>query len=290
MGISQSSSASEQYAQQLITQQYSGTCNMSCTNQMSDIDITVVNSDSEAITVGQYCTVDGNCMFNNTSDATADALFTATNSTNAGKAGLFQYESSSATSLQDFQQNINQSTTQTCDMSTVNDMNDVSITIINSNTGDIEVGQSGGTGGSCTLDSTLSAATYASGTADNSSCSGKKKLSCKMASKGKGSFMDILLYIIVGIVVIVGVVLIVKMFNSGKKDKCPNGMQQVKNPVSKKKVCPCPDGSMPNYDKSTKNYSCPKPVTGGSGGTENIKITLEQPSDNFSIPDVPVSY
>ena len=168
--VSYSSAESRQRAISNIFQSYQGNCNISCDNEISNINITAINTDIKGnIEVTQSCAVDGNCTFNSSANTLSDVLFKASNSASA-KAGaaVAGVNVSSTDSKTDIEQNISQSVIQKCDISSTNQINDVTVFAANSNIGgNIEISQTGKAGGGCALNSTMTAATYATVLTDN---------------------------------------------------------------------------------------------------------------------------
>ena len=216
-GVSKSVSRSEQEAQANLTQTYQGSCDITCDNIISGAHIAVINSDIGGnISLTQSCSVNGQCLFTDTMDATADVSFAATNSTNAKNAapplsvGSANVDTAESDSRQDINENITQAVTQNCNMTSSNDMNDITILAVNSTIGGgIELGQTNKTTANCVLDATLSAATMASATAENAAQSGKDK-------KG-GSIGSIL--VIVGVVVLLVVLGFAAKYMGKKKEE-----------------------------------------------------------------------
>jgi hypothetical protein len=229
MGNSASSS-SYQYADAQIAQSYQGTCDINCENSMNNVDITFINSNvGNNVNVTQSCAVNGQCLFNNTMDSTADVIFKASNSANAAAAilQLPSFDSSSTFSLQSIQENINESTSQTCDVSSINQMNNLNFFAANTDiSGSVNIGQSGVTNGNCQLNDSMRASAYASGTIDNCAAAGKAaKGKCSL---GKGSssityFLIILLIIVVAIVLIIVGSHFISKYSKSKGSSTPVG-------------------------------------------------------------------
>jgi len=202
MGPSLSKSASEQRAQSNLYQSYQGSCDISCNNVMSDVDITLINSDVGGVELTQSCAVDGICTMNNASNTLSDILFKAKNSTNAKNAVVpLQLDVALSESRQDIQQAIDQVVNQKCAISSNNQMTDVTIYAANSNIGNgVKLDQDGKASGGCALTSTMSAAAYATGMATNVATSGKDK----KAEKGKSVWAVVGIAIAIIVVVLVG--------------------------------------------------------------------------------------
>ena len=208
MGGSSSSAISIQEADVFISQQFAGTCDITCQNIMKNIDVTTINSDVGSINFTQTCSTNGNCLFNNVSDAIADVTFKATNSTNAKNAWAswatppFNWDSASSYSRQTIKEDIIQSAVENCKLSSYNEMDNISVFTANSTISDgISFDQTGSTSGSCSLNNSMSAAAYASGIANNVATSGKDKKSSKFENK-KSSVTRIIIYLIVAVILI----------------------------------------------------------------------------------------
>jgi len=179
MGVSSSKSSSTQTAEAYLAQQFSGSCNVTCTNITDDTNIDIINTIvSGDINLTQKCAVDASCSISSTSDATSDIMFKAANSTNAKNAGgIFpNIDSAVSDSRQIIKQSIIENTTEKCDMSSLNQMNNVNILAVNSKIGgSINIDQTGNATGSCQLKNNMTAATTATAMATNSAKSGKDK-------------------------------------------------------------------------------------------------------------------
>jgi len=206
-----SSANSTQVANANITQQYAGTCNVNCDNTISNVQESFIDSIvSGGINFTQTCSVNANCLFQTTQSSLADVIFKAANSSSAAGGLLPGLSASETSSYQDINESILQSITQSCALSSYNDINNVSIYAQSSQIGGgVNFTQSGSTSGSCTFDTLMQATEEATGTSDNCSASGK---SAKKSCGGKGSGIGtILLYGGIAIVIFVGVMLAHKM-------------------------------------------------------------------------------
>lgn len=218
MGLffSSSSATSSQIANANIMQKYSGQCNITCNNKLSGVDIALINSSSGGINVTQSCSVNGQCVMNNQQNALSDVIFKASNSAAAGDiVGVLGADFSTVGSYQDINQNINQSVSQKCNISSINDMKNISIFAENSNIGGaIDISQTGENTGGCVLKNIMSATEKASGEVNNCSSSGKKATKA-CGGKGNFSWLDILMIIGVCILIFFTVVVIYRL-NTGK--------------------------------------------------------------------------
>lgn len=223
-----SSSYTNQQYNSMLTQQYSGTCEVKCDNEINDVNMTFINSKIGGnIDITQTCSVNGQCIYNTSMDAINDAIFKAANNSNlsgpTGAVSGISINSISNTDIQDIQQTINQSISQVCSVSSTNQINNVDIFAENTDIGgNVVIDQSGNVVGSCSLTSGMQLAAYASGTIDNCSTTGKaaKKKSCGGKSGGKGS---ILIYVGVFIVVVIVIGLIAKFAGSKTPPGPPGG-------------------------------------------------------------------
>ncbi len=224
MGVSISKAVSEQNADVQLTQIYKGTCDITCQNIEENISVDLINTViGGGIIFNQSCSANGNCIFGSTMDATSDVFFKATNSSNAKNAWSgwsldpFNIDIAESKSRQNIKESITQSVTETCKISSYNQMNNISIFSANSQIGGgIEFNQSGNATGKCVLDNTMTAAAYATGMATNTATSGKDK-----KKKGdKSSIFRIAVYIIIAIVVLIVAVIIGKLI-TGHMKKTP---------------------------------------------------------------------
>ena len=201
LGYSKSVADSTQTANANLTQQYSGSCNIQCNNEMNNVSVDIVNSQIGGdVEVTQVCSVNGQCMFNTSQNAVVDVMFKAANSTTAGNAGswlagLYNKDFSSSKSYQEINENIQQTIDQTCNITSTNSMNNVSIYAANSQIGgNVVIDQQNNAQGGCTLQTSMSATAMATGTADNCALTGKKaKKSC--GGKGGAGIVTYILYI-----------------------------------------------------------------------------------------------
>lgn len=219
IGSSRSYNESVQNASANITQQYSGTCQVSCVNTIDNTNIDIINSTIGGdVDITQTCSANGQCLFNNTMDATSDIMFKAANSSNAMNAGswlsgLFNTDISENESIQNIQENITQAIDQECKVTSTNQMNNVDIFAANSYIGgNIAIGQYGSANGNCQLDSTMTASDYATGTIDNCATSGKKVKKKCGAGKGGIGITQIIIYLIVAVIVFVVIIVVSKIF------------------------------------------------------------------------------
>lgn len=263
-GASSSYTSSEQSAQAFLSQQFSGSCDISCTNRQDNVNVDIINSIIGGdISLTQTCSVNSSCMVSGSSDAASDVLFKAANSSNAKDTGglfsgsLFNIDSAVSMSRQDIKQTILQSTSESCKMSSLNEMNNITILAANSVIGgSIKIGQTGSVSGQCKLGSNMSAAATATAMASNTATSGKDK-------KGSSGMM----YMIVGVVIVMAVTYVFAKMYTGNvateeqeakikdvesaraKAGCPGGVGAIKgddgefviDPLTRRPICPPAD-------------------------------------------------
>lgn len=175
-------------AKSTITQQYNSTCNVSCSNEASGIVIDIRDTNvTGGITFTQECSVDATCL----SDASLDAVITTELSVDqlAAASDILLNRASDLNNYArlSISQQLSQSVNQECNLSSSNQLSDVTILAQNSNiSGGIAINQSATTSGGCVLDSSLTAATYAQGLISQTSQSGKAAK--KGAGLDKGTF------------------------------------------------------------------------------------------------------
>ncbi len=265
MGGSSSKSESEQNADIQLTQIYKGTCDIICQNIESGISVDIINSViGGGIIFSQSCSSNGNCIFGNTMDATSDVFFKATNSSNAKNAWSgwsadpFNFDNAESKSRQNIKESITESVTETCKVSSYNQMNNISVFTANSQIGGgIEFNQSGNATGKCTLDNTMSAAAYATGMAQNTATSGKDKKGQKLGDKS--SIFRILTYIGIGLVVLIITVIVAKLITGHmKKTRLPPEVPRfgVKGPSGRLPPVQCPPGAQLMLNPETRMFSC----------------------------------
>lgn len=219
MGASSSVAASQQTAEAFLSQQFYGSCDISCTNRQENVNVALINSVLDGdINLTQKCSTNGNCMISSSADATSSVLFKAGNSSNAKNASnlfsgsILNFDSSVAQTNQDIKQTILQNTTEKCNVSTLNEMDDINILAENSKIGgDINLSQSGNAKGKCQLGNSFSAAAAATGMATDKATSGKDKKGQKFGDKaGLGSVLGF-------IIVIVIIFVLARMFTQSQK-------------------------------------------------------------------------
>lgn len=252
MGGSSSSTYSESVANAEIAQNYSGSCNITCNNDISNVNIDIINSKVVGgINFTQECTVDAQCLFSSTMSATADLFQKASNSSNAKDADASwatppNFTSASSVSRLEINESIIQATNQQCDATSANDINNVNIIAQNSELdGGINIGQVGNSKASCTMNAAFTALASGSQTSTDVAESGKDK---KGEKKGdKGSFMSVITTLVIVLGVFITVIVVVRTIFPNKLT-CGGGMSPIPDPRDKKGVkmiCPCPDGSTP---------------------------------------------
>jgi len=215
----------EQQAQASATNNYAGTCDVNCQNNISDVSIDIVNSKVGGVTLSQYCVADANCLFNDSITGVADIVLNATTSAKAQNAAAALFNSanvdvSNATTIQDMRSSVTNAVTQNCNVNTLNQIQDVTILAENSDvSGDISINQTGSGTAGCTLIATMTAEAYASGDATTSALSGGGKKLGAYGSCGCGSFGAIIssLVSIVVIIVLVWAIVKIVMWMTGNK-------------------------------------------------------------------------
>jgi len=231
VSFSKTYNESVQDASQTINQQYSGTCNIQCQNVDQNTNITCLNCNIGGnVEVDQTCAANGNCIFNTNQQATADVVFKAQNVAAVTPQSIwealiphFNISDSTNISRQNIVENINQSVTQACAVSSVNQLDNTNIFLANSNVGgSILINQSGNTQGSCALNSMMSANAYATGSVDNCAATGKKA-SKTCSGKGGKKIGSTLVWIIVGIAVVVVFFIIAKVLGNRRSKKAAPG-------------------------------------------------------------------
>lgn len=277
MGTSSSKNVSEQRAKVQITQQFAGTCDVTCQNSLSNVTVDIIDSTiGGSVILDQTCSTNANCLIGSSMNSVADVQFKATNSANAKNAAAawwkdpFNFDTASNVSRQKIKENLEQSTTEKCNVSSYNQMDNITIFAANSTIGgNLEIDQTGSTVGKCQLENAMSAAAYATGTAQNTATSGKDKKGQKFGNKS-GKF-QLITYIVIAIVVCVIAVVIGKVVSGGSRKKaakrqmrqvamararagCPGGVQPVMNPKT----------GQPIIDPRTQGPICPPPPSSSS--------------------------
>lgn len=227
-GVASASASATEVANANITQQYSGTCKISCNNTMTDANITLINDAIGGdVRLTQSCSVNGQCMFNTSQSAITDIALKANTAASGALSGL-GITFSDTMSYQEINTNIQQYVNHTCSVSSSNDMNNINIFAANSEIGGgVIIDQTGNVKGGCSLNAMMGATSKATAIADTCSAAGKsaKKKSC--GGKG-GSIGTFVLYGIVGLVVFVVIMMMVKFARGNPTplctDKTPPGV------------------------------------------------------------------
>lgn len=283
--ISKSNSISEQSANVFLTQQFSGVCNVTCQNIMSGVVISIIDSNvTGGISITQTCATDATCLVNSMMDSMVDVQFSASNTTAAtggcsGWPTWLCYNESNSVSRQDIKEKITQSSNQECNISSVNQMNNISIFASGSNIGGgISLTQNASTQGQCQLSNSMSASGYATGMATNTAKSGKEK----KGSKGWGT----LTYVIGGIVAVIVLIIIGKIVSnySSSSEKSAN----VQQAITARAKFGCPGGAKPALDSKGNIIIDPKtnlPVCPPPGARPLTSTTTQQKP--FLVPRSP---
>jgi len=258
--FSKSKATSDQSANIFLTQQFSGSCNITCENTMSNVSIDLINSTVGGdVSITQACSTDGTCMIGSAMDSTMDVLFKAGNSSSAKNAatGLVSagnIDVSKSSSRQEVRMNSYQNTNETCNIGSYNEMTNVSIFAANTTIGgNVDIGQTGSTGGNCSLSNTMSASASATGISDNISHSGKG---------GKGSIVNIIIIIAILLVAFFIAKSIAGNSQTNEQQRvnmelamaraqagCPGGQQPIMNPKT----------GLSYIDTKTMRPICPYP-------------------------------
>jgi len=176
-------------------------------------------------------------------DATADVILKAKNagSAESTSAWLGQFGGShvDVESRQSIKESLVQQSNQECNISSVNQMNDVSIYAQNSSiSGGIEIDQTGNVEGSCSLNASFHEAASALGESDNTGMAGKKANKKMGGAQKKGVKMTQLTYIVALIVVGVVVYSIAKMMTGGSEKKEKAKQKGLEIQAARKMGCP----------------------------------------------------
>ncbi len=244
MGGASSTVYSSQDAELYLTQQFSGTCNVQCTNIVSGVSIDLVNTTlTGGIKISQACSTNAQCIISSNMDAMADVVLKAKNagSAESTSAWLGQVGASKVDveSRQSIKESLVQQSNQECNISSVNQMNDVSIYAQNSSIeGGIEIDQTGNVQGSCSLDASFHEAASALGESDNTGMAGKKANKKMSGANKKGAKMTQLTYIVALIVIGVVVYSIAKMMTGGSEKKEKAKQKDLEVQAARKMGCP----------------------------------------------------
>lgn len=273
IGASISKTTNEQQASAFITQQFAGTCDVLCQNQMSDVTIDIINSNVGGVKLTQTCSSNPNCIIGSSLGATADIILKAANSANAAKASSWfsiNFDKSSIKNLNNIRENISQSTNQQCNISSVNEMNDISILALNSNIGgDIALSQTGSTNGNCQLTSSTTAAANASSDVTNQARSGKG------SNKDKTGKLALLTNIAIIVAVCFVIYIIAKIISGNSKSS--ESAKDIAELTAAKIAAGCPGGGKPLMNQQT-NKPLINPRTHGLYCPPPSTSTLQSPS------------
>lgn len=223
-GASIDKAFSTQIAEADVAQNYTGTCDIKCDNQISDVVIDIENSTvGGGIIFDQQCDADTMCMFNVSESAIADVSLAQQQTQKAGNAGdwlsgLFNFDETDATNYQEARSVINQQITEKCKVESINDIDNVTVYATNSDIkGPIGFYQKGNAAGTCAMNAMMK------GTADASAKSEQAQTTGKKADKKKGTTSGLIEIIIIVVVVVVVVIIIaVVIFSVYKHNKGKN--------------------------------------------------------------------
>jgi hypothetical protein len=247
MGASGSTTDNTQIANSNLLQTYSGTCDITCDNKISDSSVVSINSHIGGnLGVSQTCAVNGQCSFDVTQSALSDTVFKA-NLAAVSSPTIGNFNWSSSRSYQEINQYINQITIQKCGIHSINTINNVDVYAVNSDiTGNVGIGQAGQATGGCAMKTVMDATALASGTTDICSSAGKKgKKSCgKKSGKSLGS---ILIYGGAALVIFVIIMIAYRYFAGKKLPPCTS-----KTPPGTK--CKPPKGHLENLPMGRPPY------------------------------------
>lgn len=187
MGVNISKADSTQESTSNTYQSYQGTCNIDGQAQASGVNIHGQNAD-----INQTVNVNGQCLMTSGMESITDVLQKAQNTaTSDGELfNLGQVNDSSATSKNISTMNITNTVNQNCNISGLAQFVDSNVDL--SSTGNFVLNQNVTTGGTCSLQNTMSASASLQQYATDSAASGK--------DKGKGSLMGMVGTIIMLIV------------------------------------------------------------------------------------------
>jgi len=260
---------------------------------MNDVSMTFINSNVNGVSLKQTCASNVNCIIGSSQNATADVLFKAANSANAASASKWfslNFDKTKINSVQDIRENISQSTNQQCNVSSINEMNDVSILAVNSNIGGdgIALDQQGSASGNCQLTNNTTAAAIASGDINNEGKSGKG------ANKDKTGKMKT----ITNIAIIAGIVFIIYIIAkviSGHSQSSESS-QEIAALTAAKIAAGCPGGGKPLTNQKTgeplinpKTHGlyCPPPSATPSTPTSTSSTSTPSTPTPSVLPSTP---
>jgi hypothetical protein len=185
LGLNVSSATSEQTNLSDISQSYSGTCAINCSNSIGDINYIFKDSSVDDIEFTQACTLDANCLIAANVATTTDLLAKAQNSAaikDAAKAFVDISGASANISNTSTRQNnivkIRNAVNEQCTEGTINSMGNFNILADGSTLHKIKVAQTGEGSGRCGLDATMNATAHLMSESDNAST----------IDRGKGTF------------------------------------------------------------------------------------------------------
>ncbi|AQQ73671.1 hypothetical protein [Kurlavirus BKC-1] len=239
-GFSLAQNTSEQLASSSVAQNFTGTCDIQCQNIASGTTIDIQDSTIRGgINFTQNCSATGDCLFSTTQNAAIDSMFFAKNSAQAKNAGswmdgFFNQDVSTNTSYQDIRQSINQNIEDHCKISSLNEVDRLTILATNSDiSGGIDISQQGNANGSCAMQANFVGSAQATGSIEQTAQSGKKL--------GKKSAKGLIILIIVAVIalIIIGVIIFVVVRHKGDP-VCPGGAKAVKMSRFSKPTCPAP--------------------------------------------------
>jgi hypothetical protein len=189
-------------AQGDITQQFSGSCDISCSNSINNATINLENAWFSEFDITQSCNINADCNIDSNATAVSDVLAKASSQADlSGNIPLWNalVSQSKTDSSIDIKQKIMQNTQEKCHFNSANEINNLTLNANNANMSKISVNQVGNVSGGCTLSNLLEASAKATGLADSTARNGKQK---KGPKGKKTSSIGLIIFFIIVVVLV----------------------------------------------------------------------------------------
>lgn len=193
-GASSSEARSEQTTESVVDTNIKSGCSYVCKNSMRKVHIDAEGSIGADIQLIQKCTANANCQINTTADVITDIMMKTKNTADAEEKqalSLLNLSKSKVESIQTTKQATLTEITNNCDVSAINNMEDITVNIVGSIGDRVKLEQSALATGKCGMKTASKVVSNLTQDASNKSVAG-----------GKSGKMDMIMWIVIAIVVL----------------------------------------------------------------------------------------
>lgn len=193
-GATSSEARSEQSIESVVDTNIKSGCNYVCNNNMRKVRISAENSIGADIQLEQKCVANANCQINTTADVITDIMMKTKNTADAEEKqalSLLNLSKSKVDSVQNTKQATLTEITNNCDVSAINNMEDIVINIAGSIGDRVKIEQSALATGNCGMKTASKVVSNLTEDSNNKSVAG-----------GKSGKMDMIMWIVIAIVVL----------------------------------------------------------------------------------------